>query len=159
MSNFYLPLAAFVLAVGFAGPRLAASDPSDTHPDLHLIPWPKSLKQGTGHAPLTAESRIVIADEELKPLAEVLADEIATLTGLKLKVTADPARAGDIVLKINQAIRAEEQILVLRNREPVRTTDGAPHRRHRRAGARGGLRLPRRRGRHFHHSSAFEQNR
>ena len=36
--------------------------------------------------PLTAESRIVAGEDQLKPLAEVLADEIATLTGLKLKV-------------------------------------------------------------------------
>ena len=75
--------------------------------------------------PLTADSRIVAGDEQLKPLAEVLADEIAMLTGLKLKVTAGAGRAGDIVLKINKTLKAGEQILMLRNREPVRTTDGA----------------------------------
>ena len=99
--------------------------PADTHPDLHLIPWPKSLQAGAGHMRLTADSRIVAGEEQLKPLAEVLAGEIALLTGLKLKVTTGPGRAGDIVLKIDKAIQAGEQILVLRNREPVRTTDGA----------------------------------
>ena len=75
--------------------------------------------------PLTAESRIVAAEEQLTPLAEVLADEIATLTSLRLRVTTAPARAGDIVLRIDKALVADEQILVLRNREPARTTDGA----------------------------------
>jgi hexosaminidase len=125
MSEFRVPLAALVVVMGFHGPVMAAGDPADAHPDLHLIPWPKSLKPGAGHMALTAESRVVAGEAQLKPLAEVLADEIATLTGLKLKVTTDPARAGDIVLKITKAIKADEQILVLRNREPVRTTDGA----------------------------------
>ena len=41
---------------------------------------------------LTAESRIVAGQEQLKPLAEVLSGEIALLTGLKLKVAADADR-------------------------------------------------------------------
>ena len=75
--------------------------------------------------PITGESRIVADEDQLRPLAEVLADEIATLTGLKLKVATGAARSGDIVLKINKTIKADEQILVLRSREAVRTTDGA----------------------------------
>src|SRR5262249_40886253 len=48
-----------------------------------------------------------------------------TLTGLRLKVSNERAQAGDVVLRINKQIKAGEQILMLRNREPVRTTDGA----------------------------------
>ena len=62
---------------------------------------------------LTAESRIVVADDSLKPLAEVLSEEIATLTDLKLKVAVDVAKAGDISLRINKAIKADEPILML----------------------------------------------
>ncbi|MDB5310183.1 MAG: hypothetical protein JWO38_4385 [Gemmataceae bacterium] len=125
MSAFRLPLAALVFALGSSCPALAAADPADRYPDLHLIPWPKSLRPGTGHLPITAESRIVVNEEPLKPLAGVLAEEIEKLTGLKLGMTTGSARPGDIVLKISKAIRADEPILVLRNREPVRTTDGA----------------------------------
>src|SRR5439155_7176047 len=35
-----------------------------------------------------------------------------------------PGQAGDIVLKFNPTLQADEQILVLRNREPMQTTDG-----------------------------------
>ena len=83
MSECRRALATLACVVGICCPALAAGDPADTHPDLHLIPWPKSLQQGAGRMSLTAESRIVVGGEELKPLAEVLADEIATLTGLK----------------------------------------------------------------------------
>src|SRR5439155_18505894 len=95
------------------------------HPDLHLIPWPKSLQRAGGHMRLAAESRIVAGDDQLRPLAEVLSGEIAKVTGLKLKVVSGFGRAGDIVLKINRSLKASEQILVLRDRQPTRTTDGA----------------------------------
>ena len=94
-----------LLAVVFA----AASDPADAYPDLHLIPWPKSLRLDTGHMRLSSESRIVAGDKRLQPLADVLSGEIALLTGLKLKVTTDEGRAGDIVLRIDSKLRAGER--------------------------------------------------
>src|SRR4051812_41127005 len=103
----------FVVAAGVPGVA-AAADPADTYPDLHLIPWPKKLDLGAGHMPLTAGSRIVAEQEQLRPLAEVLSAEIALLTGLKLKVASAPARAGDIVLRTDKTVRAAEPILVLR---------------------------------------------
>lgn len=106
----------FVAAVGVSGAAAAAIDPADAHPDLHLIPWPKTLRVGEGHMPLTADSRIVAGEERLRPLADVLSGEIALLTGLKLKAATGQGRAGDIVLRIDKEIRADEQILVLRAR-------------------------------------------
>src|SRR5262249_51920346 len=50
---------------------------------------------------------------------------LALLTGLQLKVVVGPSRAGDLVLQIDNMIRAGEPILMLRKCEPVRTTDGA----------------------------------
>ena len=82
MTKFLPSLLACVIATGVPG----AADPADTHPDLHLIPWPKKLQPGTGHMELTADSRIVAADKQLQPLAEVLSEEIALVTGMKLKV-------------------------------------------------------------------------
>jgi hexosaminidase len=127
MKKIWAGALAFVVAVGVSGVdvAVAATDPADTHPELHLIPWPKTLRSGTGHMPLSTDSRIVAGEERLQPLAEVLSSEIALLTGLNLKVATGPGRAGDIVLQIDKTIRADEPILMLRNREPVRTTDGA----------------------------------
>jgi hexosaminidase len=74
---------------------------------------------------ISATSRIVAGDDRLKPLADVLSGEIDKLTDLKLKVLSGNSQAGDIVLKINPAIKAGEPILMVRNREILRTTDGA----------------------------------
>ncbi len=115
----------FLLVTGVSGVAAGATDPVDTHPDLHLIPWPKTVQVDTGHMQLSAESCIVAGEEQLQPLAEVLAAEISLVTGLKLKVTTGAGRAGDIVLQIDRTIRAGEDILMLRKREPVRTADGA----------------------------------
>ena len=100
-------------------------DPADTHPGLNLIPWPKALEVKPGQMPLTAASRIVSANPSIKPLADILAGEIQLLTGLQLTVTDGPARAGDIVLKVEQSIKADEPILAARPPDLVRTTDGA----------------------------------
>jgi hexosaminidase len=118
-------LAAFIFAATACCWARAATDPADRHPDLHLIPWPKSLQRAAGELLLTRDASIVAVDDHLKPLAEVLSEEIAKVTALKLKVTRGPDRAGDIVLRINRSLKAGEQILVLRNRRPARTTDGA----------------------------------
>ena len=75
--------------------------------------------------PITAQSRIIAGDESLQPLVKVLAGEIARVTGLSLPMTTGTAKAGDIVLKINSTIKANEPILMLRNREVVRSTEGA----------------------------------
>jgi hexosaminidase len=74
---------------------------------------------------LTTESRIVAGQKQLEPLAQVLAGEIALLTGLRLPVVTEAGRPGDIVLRVNQAVRAGEPMLALRDRQLVRTRDGA----------------------------------
>src|SRR5262249_52219771 len=125
MNKLLVCVLAPVIAVGVSGVAAAATDPADTHPDLHLIPWPKTLRLGTGHMRLSADSRIVAGEKQLQVLGRVLWGEIARVTGLKLKVAAGPGRAGDIVLRIDKAVRAAESILVLRGHKPVRTTDGA----------------------------------
>src|SRR5437867_1631816 len=93
-----------VLSVIATSASVAEKDPVDTHADLHLIPWPKKLQRDPGHMPLTSDSRIVAGEEKLRPLAAVLAHEIDLITGLKLKVTADQGKAGDIVLQIDKTM-------------------------------------------------------
>ncbi len=110
-----------VMAATPAGAR----DPADTHPGLNLIPWPKTLDLRQGQMPLTAASRIVAVDANLKGLADILAGEIQLLTGLVLPVAAAPPRVGDVVLKLNPALKAGEPIFVARPPALLRTTDGA----------------------------------
>jgi hexosaminidase len=115
----------YALLTSLASWAAAGGDPADTHPGLNLIPWPKAIEVKQGQMKLTTASRIVVGDDKLRVIADILSDEINLLTGLNLTVAADPPRASDIVLKINQAIKADEQILVARPPVLVRTTDGA----------------------------------
>ena len=80
-------------------------DPADTYPALHLIPWPKSIVVNDGAVRLSKDSRIVPVDESLRPLARILAAEIALLTGFSPTVAPDGPRAGDIVLADQQDAR------------------------------------------------------
>lgn len=110
--------------LGAALPVLAG-DPSEQYPGLNLIPWPKSLRMGSGSLKLDRNSRIVAADKSLAPLAANLSNDLGQATGLKLTVVTEGARASDIVLKINRNLKADEPIRVLKNFQAAYTTDGA----------------------------------
>ena len=115
-----------------------------------IQPTPKSIKVNPGSMALTAQSRIVVTDPRLDAHAAVLAEEISCLTDWKLAVVKSPsaelpppqqdsgeagrageprrsadAKPGDIVLKINPAIRADEDILTAQNLKIGKTRDMA----------------------------------
>ena len=69
----------------------------------NLIPWPTSVEMGSGRLALTAQCRIVAMDPSLAPLAQVLTEEVAFMTGLRLTAVAGPAQAGDWVLQLYPA--------------------------------------------------------
>jgi hexosaminidase len=116
---------AIAVLLGFLCMSTSAADPADKVPGLNLIPWPMVVQLAEGRLRLTAESRIVAAQKALAPLAEVLSREIALLTGLQLRVAAGAGQPGDIVLTMNKAIQAGAPILAVRDRQLVRTRDGA----------------------------------
>jgi hexosaminidase len=118
-------LSTVLLFLALSASRGRAADPADRYPGLDLIPWPKSLTLDPGRMPLAAASRVVAADESLKPLAAILRDEILLMTGLKLDVASGRGQAGDIVLKLNPALKADEPLLTVRGADVVRTADGA----------------------------------
>jgi hypothetical protein len=60
MNQLRVGVLGVVIAAGVCG---AATDPADAHPDLHLIPWPKTLQAGAGTMPLTADSCIIVQAE------------------------------------------------------------------------------------------------
>lgn len=106
------------LAFGFAAGALADNP-------LKLLPTPKVLKVDSGRIPLTAENRIVAADPQLKPLAAILSDEILLVGGIRLAAAGDEPRAGDIVLKINPGLRADEDIWTVKGQDVVQVREYA----------------------------------
>ncbi|MEI7834805.1 MAG: family 20 glycosylhydrolase, partial [Planctomycetota bacterium] len=92
---------------------------------LNLIPTPKSVKVADGEMLLGPQGRVVAGEASLKPLAEILCREILALTKVRLTPAEGEPRPGDIVLKINPALRADDEILAVQKREVVRTRDYA----------------------------------
>lgn len=92
---------------------------------LNLIPWPKALKLESGQLQLTSASRIVAASADLVPLAGILSDEIYLATGRRLVAATGDGRAGDIVLKVNSAIKADADIYTVQKNQFTYTRDYA----------------------------------
>ncbi|MGL3149511.1 beta-N-acetylhexosaminidase [Microbacterium sp. A82] len=65
---------------------------------LPVVPLPASLVESPGSLTLTPRTRIV-ANDETDAAASILAKSIAERTGLTLPVVAEPAAAGDLVLR------------------------------------------------------------
>lgn len=103
-------IASLVLIAGAAW--LVTGAMSEAANPLGLLPSPKHLEVGGGgDMPITAQSRIVVADPKLKPSAEILSEEILLATRLKLAPVEGEVRPGDIVLKLNPQLRADADIL------------------------------------------------
>jgi hexosaminidase len=92
---------------------------------LNLLPTPKSVKVLDGEMALTSSTRIVATDPKLKPLAEIFSRELLSLTQIKMAVFEGEPKAGDIVLKINPKLRADNDITAVQNRQVVKTRDYA----------------------------------
>ena len=99
--------------------------PAEAGNPLNLLPTPKVLKIEGGEVPLTAESRLVATDPKLKPLADVLSDEILLVTKLRLAVVESDPKAGDIVLKIDPKLQADADILTVHGQEVLKTREYA----------------------------------
>ena len=115
-----LSLLVFAVAIGCSSAY--AGNP------LNLLPTPKVLKVEGGSVPLTAESRIVPTDQKLKPLADILSDEILLVTKLRLAVadgSSTELTAGDIVLKINPKLQAGADILTVHGQDVLKTREYA----------------------------------
>ncbi|MCY2928375.1 MAG: family 20 glycosylhydrolase [Planctomycetota bacterium] len=121
-----LTLAAAIVAALVSVSPLAAEEVAAPRPaGLYLIPWPKALTLQEGRLELTDASRIVAADDAVKPLAAILADEIYLATGRRLATATGEAAAGDIVLKLNKALKADADIYTLQNNKFTYTRDYA----------------------------------
>jgi len=67
-----------------------------------LIPMPASIQFTAGNFTLTQETKIRIAKDELRPLADLLRGYIEQDTQFKLAVTTSDSSPGDIKLQLNE---------------------------------------------------------
>ena len=89
-----------------APPHLCEVDVNATRtfrrfPEPDLIPWPASITASAAYTTLTPATTIVSADAVSRPLAKLLASELAALTGgaldLTISTTATPGAAGTTI--------------------------------------------------------------
>ncbi|MCY2924966.1 MAG: hypothetical protein NT031_05920, partial [Planctomycetota bacterium] len=92
---------------------------------LKLLPTPKVLKVEGGSMPLTGQCRIVATEAKLKPLADILAEEILLVTRIRPAVVDTAPQAGDIVLSINPKLQADADILTVHGTDVLKTREYA----------------------------------
>ena len=71
---------------------------AETNPRPFTIPAIREWKGGVGQLALTADSRILYADNRLRAAAEMLAQDLQTLAGLRLSVASGSKAAGSDIL-------------------------------------------------------------
>ena len=71
------------------------------------VPLPKTVAMGQGSLVLTPATRILTTNNELEPLAKVLADEILLTTGGRLATAAGEAMPGAVVLQLDPNLKGE----------------------------------------------------
>ncbi|MCX6902354.1 MAG: family 20 glycosylhydrolase [Verrucomicrobia bacterium] len=92
--------------------QAAAKDSQSASPvPLNLIPWPKSVEVQPGAINLGPQSRVVAGDVSLRPLAEVLAEEVFLATGLRLATATGRPAVGDVLLRLDPQLKGEAYAL------------------------------------------------
>jgi len=104
MTRLVLPV--FVVLVGLITLNVAWGETANSS-GLSLVPWPKTLRPWQGAMPLTERSRIVASDKTLVPLAAILADEIFTVTGVRLATGDGKPGKGDIALVLDPSLKGD----------------------------------------------------
>ena len=102
-----------VIALLLAATPLLAAEPV-------FVPQPGKIAKLDGQLALTPAARLVVADAKLIDLANVVAAEIRRATGLRLSIHAGPARASDIELVVDKALKGEAYSLAIADRAAVR---------------------------------------
>jgi hexosaminidase len=85
---------------------------------VNIVPLPKSLILGTKRIPLG--DRIIPESPELRPLAQIVSEEIEKLTGKRLTVEKRTAHTGDIVLRLAPGLKGEAYTIEVKRAATVR---------------------------------------
>lgn len=78
----------------------AEESPAGAGGGIPIVPAPKSVNRGSGS--LALGERIVAKNSELRPLAQILSDEVFLLTGRRMAVANKRPQPGDIVLELDR---------------------------------------------------------
>jgi hexosaminidase len=103
MQTSPIPFVLTTLAMAGVATGLPAESPGPA-----LVPWPQSVTLAGGGHVLTPVNRVLATDARLAPLAQVLSDEIYLSTAVRLMPASGASKAGDIVLRLNDAVTADE---------------------------------------------------
>lgn len=106
----------------FCKPELGAPMHPRYRGPANLLPPPVTLETRPGRLLLPAEGRLGIADEALRPVAEVLASSLTAVTGrlVKLQVAPGEAGLGEVGLLVDPALHGEQYVLDISDRAVVR---------------------------------------
>lgn len=88
-----------LIALMLAGSSAFAEDMAEAPA---IVPSPMLTVMDSGQMSLTANSRIIVTDKKLEPLAKIFAEELKLVTGLELKqVGRSKAEKGDFEMKFS----------------------------------------------------------
>ena len=85
---------------------------------LKIIPAPKLVVMDSGQ--MTLGDQIIVESPALRPLADIVQEEIQLLTGKRLPVAGGTATAGDIALKLDPSLDGESYAIEARDTATVR---------------------------------------
>ena len=85
-----------------------------------IIPFPKECQLQTGRMRLDNNSRIVVTQDELLPVAKIVAEDLNLIVGLNPTTTTASPQPGDMVLLIDKTLKDEEYTLVVNNIATIR---------------------------------------
>lgn len=108
----YLNLVSTFLMLLLSTAGLRAGDAES----LNLIPFPQKAQQLEGLIRLNEESKIVVDDPRLTPIAKVLSQRILLQTGLELAIASGVAEANDIFLMLEEGLAPEGYSVVVDDR-------------------------------------------
>jgi hexosaminidase len=108
-----------LIAVTFMVPGTRAVAEKRPNAECTLVPWPAKASIAGGKRALSDQSRIIVGDTSLLPLARVFAAEIRLVTGLRLPLVKAGARDGDIELTLDAKGKRDAYRLTVKTRAAV----------------------------------------
>ena len=106
--------------VGIAKIQFYTKEPDAKKLVPHIIPFPKECQLQTGKMSFNNNSRIVVTQDELLPVAKIVAEDLNLLVGLNPTTTTASPQPGDMVLLIDKTLKDEEYALVVNDTATIR---------------------------------------
>ena len=92
-------------------------------PEVTLLPAPKEVTAAEKSVVLSTNSRSYTADEELRPLLTLLAEEVEKVTGVKIETTSSKDDQADLIFAVDGNMPKESY--VIRVDQPIQVKGGS----------------------------------